>query len=289
MHPLKKNSWFNAEEYPFTENYFNTGHGKLHYVDEGQGDPILWIHGTPTWSFLYRDQIRAFRDQYRCIAPDHLGFGLSDKPKEGKLNPEFHAQQLSNLVNDLDLKNITLVVHDFGGPIGWGMALQNPERIKRIVVLNTWLWSTQEDPAVQKIDRLVNSWLGRFLYYKMNFSSRVLLPQGFHDRKKLTSDLKKHYGFPFSKSADRTGPYHLAQALAGSSDWYEEQKQKLGLLKDVPKMLIWGSHDKFLKKEYLDRWKELIPEATIKEVDAGHFLQEEKPENLNRHIREFIA
>jgi len=110
--------WLDTKEYPFSSNYLETQWGKIHYLDEGKGETILFVHGTPTWSFLYRNYIKELSKNYRCIALDHLGFGLSDKPKNFPGTPQLHSENLKALIDALQLKDITLVVHDFGGPIG---------------------------------------------------------------------------------------------------------------------------------------------------------------------------
>tara|TARA_R110002050_G_scaffold202591_1_gene337777 strand:- start:7882 stop:8367 length:486 start_codon:yes stop_codon:yes gene_type:complete len=136
-------SWVDTTQYPFETKFLRLEAGNMHYVDEGKGEILLFIHGTPTWSFLYRDMIKELSKDYRCIAIDHMGFGLSQKRDSVAATPEWHAQNLSEFINKLDLKDVTLVVHDFGGPIGLAAGIQNSERIKRVVLFNTWLWATE--------------------------------------------------------------------------------------------------------------------------------------------------
>ncbi len=123
--------------YPFTSFYFDLNPYKLHYLDEGEGEALLFLHGNPTWSFYYRSLIRSFRGRYRCIAPDHIGCGFSDKPQDYNYTLETHIDNLEKLVDFLDLKDITLVVHDWGGAIGMGLAVRKPKLIKRLVLFNT--------------------------------------------------------------------------------------------------------------------------------------------------------
>ncbi len=126
-------------EYPFESRFLDTSAGKLHYLDEGPRDapPLLMLHGNPTWSFFYRRLVRALSKDYRCIVPDHLGCGLSDKPEDWIYDLAGHVANLERLVLALDLQHITLVLHDWGGPIGMGVARRHPERIARLVVMNT--------------------------------------------------------------------------------------------------------------------------------------------------------
>lgn len=289
VHSFTRSSWFDAQEYPFQSHFLKVNAGKLHYVDEGQGDPILFLHGTPVWSFLYRNQIKALSKTNRCIAPDHLGFGLSDKPEEWDYRPESHAQNLSKLVEKLDLRNITLVVHDFGGPIGLGFALQHPERIKRVVLMNTWLWETAGNPDAQKVAKILNGGMGRFMYLKLNFSPKVLLKQAFLDKAKLTKTIHHHYTKVFPSSKDRHGLLKIGQALVGESDWYGQQWANMDKLKDKPFLILWGMKDAFIKPDYLNKWEDKLTNFRTVKVDCGHFVQEEAGDLLTREMKKFLA
>ena len=144
-----------GRQYPFAHHFMKTSMGAMHYVDEGEGQPVLCVHGNPSWSFLYREFIKGLSGENRVIAPDHIGFGLSDKPSdENEYSIEAHIQNLEKLVIELDLRDITLVVQDWGGPIGLGMAARHPDRIKALVVLNTFgFYPLHEgmDPEDQKL------------------------------------------------------------------------------------------------------------------------------------------
>lgn len=286
---IKNEKWFDLNMYPFQSNYFKADSGNLHYVDEGEGEPILFVHGTPTWSFLYREQIKKLSKTNRCIALDHIGFGLSDKPRAFKGTPKAHSQNLEGLVKHLDLKDITLVVHDFGGPIGLSFAIRNPERIKRIIVMNTWLWETKTNPDVAKVDRVLKSWLGRFMYLNLNFSPKVLLKQGFSDKSKLPKKVHQHYTNVFPAKNSRYGLLNIGLALANSSDWYQQQWEKLDILKDKPLLLLWGMKDQFIKPSFLEKWKSKLPHARTVEYECGHFLQEEMANEITGEISRFVT
>ena len=144
--------------------YVETPAGRMHYMDEGEGEAVLFVHGTPTWSYEWRHVIRALRGGYRCVAPDHLGFGYSDRPTDFAYTPEAHAAQLERFVAGLALERFTLVVHDFGGPIGLPQALWHAGRVKRLVVMNTWMWSLADDSAIRRPARLLSGASGRWLY-----------------------------------------------------------------------------------------------------------------------------
>ncbi len=223
------------------------------------------------------------------MAIDHLGFGLSDKPADFAGTPARHAQMLAEFVEKLGLEDITLVVHDFGGPIGLGWANQHPDKVKRVVLFNSWLWETKSNPEVQKIDKLINSWLGRFLYLNMNFSPKVLLKKGFADKEKLSKEVHQHYLKPFPNKASRQGPYQLARALAGSSDWYQQQWELLDKLEDKQWLILWGIKDEFLRPEFLQRWQARLPQARVETFDCGHFVQEEAIAPVLKVMEAFLS
>ncbi len=127
-----KFKWLDTDEYPFNSKFITSGEYQQHYIDEGKGEIVLFIHGTPSWSFDYRNVIKKLRNHYRCIAIDHMGFGLSDKPSEYDYSTKAHSLRLENFILEMNLRDITLVVHDFGGPIGLNIAMNHPSRVKKL-------------------------------------------------------------------------------------------------------------------------------------------------------------
>ena len=282
-------NWLDQDLYPFQSHFLELENGKIHYVDEGQGEVLLFVHGTPTWSFLYRDFIQELSKDYRCIAIDHLGFGLSDQqPDSFAGTPQAHAQNLSALVQELDLHDITLVVHDFGGPIGLGAAIENVDRIERIVLFNSWLWSTKENVVAQEIDQLLNSEVGEDLYLNQNFSPVVLLKQAFSDASRLSTEVHEHYIAPFPDPASRASLLKIGKAFTGSSDWYEQQWERLDLLADKNWLILWGTRDPFLDVSFRDRWAKRLPNATVVSFDSGHFVQEETTEEVLQAMQKWL-
>lgn len=251
----------------------------MSYVDEGTGDPLLLVHGTPSWSFEWRHAVRTLASRRRCVAPDHLGFGLSDKPEHADYRPADHAARLAGLVRQLDLRRITLVVHDFGGPIGLDLLRTEPERVARVVVVNTWAWPHGDNPKIRRLSNLVRSWVGRFLYRRLNASPRWLVPASFADRRRLTPAIHRHYLAPFPNAASRTAPWVLGGELAGSDPWYGQLWQARAALADRPLDILWGMSDPAFDTAYLGRWTETFAHARLTTfAGVGHFPQEEAPE-----------
>jgi haloalkane dehalogenase len=286
---LRKENWINSSLYPFASNYIQLESGKMHYIDEGVGETILFIHGTPTWSFLYRNQIKHLSKRFRCIAPDHLGFGLSEKPFDFDGTPESHAKNLEAFVDHLNLKKFTLVVHDFGGPIGLSYAIKHPEKIKNIVLFNTWLWETKSNPGIQKIDKMIRNWLGKFLYLNMNFSPKVLLKKGFYNKKLLAKTIHQHYLNPFPNKDSRLGLLKIAKSLLGSSDWYQALWEQLHKISNKPFLILWGKKDEFITPEFLKKWKQHLHNFQAVEFECGHFVQEEKAKEVSAEMENFIT
>ena len=281
-------TWLDRDLYPFAPYTFETEHGKMCYVDEGTGPPVVLVHGTPTWSFLWRGLIRALASTHRVIAPDHLGFGLSDKPPGAPYRPKDHATRLTALIEHLGLQDVTLVVHDFGGPIGLSYAIQHPENVRALVLYNTWLWSRADDPAMVRASHLLGGSLGKFLYTRFNLSPRVLLPTLFAERSKLTRAVHRHYLRPFPDVHNRYAPAVLAHELTGSSAWFEGLWNRRAVLADKPALLVWGEKDRAFGKQDLRQWQEALPKAeTVLYAEAGHFVQEEVPDS-SAHVASFV-
>lgn len=286
---FQKAAWFDAKAYPFPPKWLQIDGHPMHYIDVGQGPTLLFVHGTPTWSFLYRAQIRALSSQYRCIAVDHIGFGMSAKPSDAPYTPEWHSRNLERLVEYLNIKDITLVVHDFGGPIGLSFASRRPELIQKIVLLNTWLWETASNPAAQKVDRIIRSSLGRLLYLRMNASPKLLLKQAFADKRKLTKAIHRHYTRVFPSKSTRYGLLRLAENLVGASEWFQSQWNQMDKLAEKPFLIVWAMADKFITPAYLQTWEGRLRNIhqTLRLENVGHFVQEEAADTLTAAIAAF--
>lgn len=188
----------------------------------------------------------------------------------------------------MDLHNIILVVHDFGGPIGLAAGIDHPDRIKRVVLFNSWLWENESNDEAQKADRIINSFLGKFIYLNLNFSPKVLLKKGFANKENIPKEIHHQYIKPFPNKNSRWALYRIAQSLVGSSDWHQRQWEQLTVLEDKPWLILWGTVDKFFTPDYLDKWKERLPEAKIVKFPCGHFVQEERTDEAILTMRYFL-
>ena len=277
--------------YPFASRWATLRAGRMHYVDEGSGEPILFVHGTPTWSFEWRHLIRALAPTHRTIAPDHIGFGLSDRPRNFAYTPEAHAENLIEFVERLAPAPFTLVVHDYGGPIGLDLCLRRPELVRRLVLFNTWMWSLEGDRDMERAGRIAGSGLGRFLYRWANLSLRVITPSAYGDRRKLTPEVHRQYLDRFPDRWSREVVlWSLARALLGSSVHYDSLWRQRDKLAGRPALIVWGMKDPAFRPHQLARWREALPAARVVEMDgAGHWPHEEEPERVIAELRAFLA
>ena len=283
-----QHNWLDKNEYPFRSKYFNVNNFRLHYIDEGEGDVILFVHGTPSWSFDYRTAIKKLSTRHRCVAIDHIGFGLSDKPEHYDYATVNHSSTLEKFILAQHLQNITLVVHDFGGPIGLNFALQHPERVTRLVVLNSWMWSSTNDPDFIKFSKILKNPLLPFLYRHLNFSPRFVMPQSFGDHK-LTRKTRVQYTRPFADATQRNGALAFAHSLLNDQDWFEQLWAQRHKIAGKPTLFIWGMKDPVIKPHYLKKFLTGFPVASICELaTSGHFPQEEEPELVAEQIDAFM-
>ncbi|WP_165874916.1 alpha/beta fold hydrolase [Natrarchaeobius oligotrophus] len=287
---MNQPNWLSESAYPFDSQYFESDDGRMHYVDRGAGHPILLVHGTPTWSFLYRNLITTLSRDYRVIAADHLGFGLSEKPDGAGYRPQDHADRLSSFIEYLGLGQFTLVVHDFGGPIGLSYAIDHPEQVSRLVLFNTWLWSLTDDTTIRAADLLLGGLLGRLFYCRYNGSPRILLKYMWGDESPLTDEIHAQYTSPFSSAGDRIALLVLARELIGSSDWYESLWHQRAQITHKPTLVAWGLRDPSFDETYLDRWESELSNATVHRLpDTGHFVPDEAADHVIPLLMEFVT
>jgi haloalkane dehalogenase len=277
--------------WPFTPRHLALRAGTMHYIDEGAGDPIVFVHGTPSWSLEWRHLVRALSGSHRIIAADHLGFGLSERPAGAPYTPEWHAENFAEFIERLGVGPFTLVVHDFGGPIAMPVALNRPDLVKRVVVLNSWMWSFEGDPEMERAGQIAGSSFGRLLYRWANLSLRVLMPGAYGNRRKLTPRVYREYLDRFPDRESRgTVLWALAKSLLGSSAFFDSLWKRRAELASRDALIIWGMKDPALKAHQLDRWRAVFPAARVVQVGfAGHWPQEEEPACVINTMRDFLT
>ncbi|MFZ5478900.1 MAG: alpha/beta fold hydrolase [Myxococcota bacterium] len=278
---LADGGWPDPALYPFEAHWLDVDGGRMHYVDEGEGPVVVLVHGTPSWSFEWRALVRDLARDHRVIAPDHVGFGLSEKPEDWAYTPAAHAANLGRLLDHLAVGDVTLVVHDLGGPIGLGWALDHPDRVARVVVMNTSMWRFEAD--AERFSRVVAGPIGKYLYLQRNFSPRRIVPMAM--AVKPSPDVHRHYYEAFPTPETRMGPWRIGCELAGSAAWFDGLWARRAALADKPALIVWGMADPAFKPHLLSRWQELWPSAPVVKLDGvGHFPQEEAPDRVSSEI-----
>ena len=294
-------SW--RDLYPFRSHFAQIGGHSLHYVDEGpsfedcpsseNGSPpaILFSHGNPTWSFHFRDLIKDLRTEYRTVAVDHVGCGLSDKPAE-MFRLRDRIDHLSALIEQLDLRNITLVAQDWGGAIGLGAALRMPERFDRFVLLNTGAFRPWFFPWRIRVCRMPV--LGRIGVQGANLFALAALRMTMVNREKLTPQVRSGYLSPYDTWAKRTSIYNFVEDIPWSTSHpsyatLAEIEEQLPTLDQHPVQLIWGMRDWCFTPKCLEKFIEVFPAAEVHRIaDAGHWVIEDAGERVVPLVREFI-
>jgi len=284
--------------YPFASHFFERPAGRLHYLDEGQGDPIVMLHGNPTWSFYYRNLVLALRDSQRCIVPDHIGCGLSDKPLETVYDYSLKARigDLEALLDHLQITSkITLILQDWGGMIGMAFAARHPERIKRIIASNTGAFplpQTKRFPLSLWLGR--NTRLGAWLILEKNAFCR-LAARWCVRRNRLSPEVRKMYLTPYDSPEHRIAVLKFVQTipLRASDAGYDivsNTAQALAKFGDVPTLLLWGMKDFVFDRHFLTEWQHHFPQAeTHTWPDCGHYLFEDAPDEVIALVRDFLA
>jgi len=270
---------------------------QYHYVDEGTGDPIVMLHGNPTWSFYFREMIKAFSEKYRMIAPDHIGCGISEKPSPVQYDYTLKSRvdDIEVFLNNLDIhNNITLVVHDWGGMIGLTYALKHLKNIKRIVIMNT---SGFLPPGGKKIP--IRLWLLRHLTF---FAIPAVL--GFNlfswgathmaTSKGLSRDVKNGLKAPYHSWKNRMATLKFVQDIPiftsdAAYNMVKNTDQNLNNLKSIPMLILWGEKDFVFDMDYLAEWRRRFPNAEIHSfADAGHYVLEDATDEVIEKMRVFL-
>ena len=294
MVPVDSNprpDWLSNDLYPFESRFFDSPPDhRMHFVDEGTGEPIVFVHGNPAWSFEFRHLIEGLRSAFRCIAPDHVGFGLSSRSNRREdHHPRSHATRFAALLEHLDLHDLTLFMTDWGGPIGLDYARRQPARVKRIVITNTWCWPVSDDFHFKSFSYLMSSWFAQYLVKRHNVFVRRLMKQAVGDTRVLTPEIMAHYRNAQPSPAARAASAALPGHIVGASDWLGSIWRERAAFTDKPALVLWGFEDMAFRRKELDRWKSELTDFDLHEFeDCGHFLAEEAPERVLPALRAFL-
>lgn len=282
--------------FPFAPHYEEINGFAMHFVDEGGGEPLVLVHGDPSWAYLYRRFIPSLARRWRCVAPDHMGMGKSDAPPEPyPYRLRHHIDNLEALLLRLDLHNVTLVLHDWGGPVGLGVAVRHPQRIKRLVLMNTWAFASWPGAPFPRLVELIRSTRGeKFVLEKNGYVEPALLGTTAHPEN-LTATVMAAYRTPFPTPESRRALLCWSRDIPTGPDdpsYADLQRieQALPQFAAIPVLLIWGMQDPVLTEPVLRMWQRLYPHATTHELeDASHFLQEDAPERIVGWIEQFLV
>lgn len=282
-------TWVDRKEYPFKSKWLSLKAGKMHYIDEGEGKILLFLHGNPVWSYSFRKLVKAFSKKYRCIAIDHIGFGLSDKPPGFSYLPEDHSKNLSEFIELKELKNITIFVNDWGGPIGLNYAVNYPNNIARLVIFNTFMWSVEGDKHYEKFSKFMGGKLGKFLNLKFNFFGNIVIPKAYGDKRRLDKKTKFQLTRHVSTPAERLGVWIFPKEIIGSSEWLNSIWEKRRQIENKPALIIWGMKDIAFRQKELDTFTLFLKNSqTLVLEDVGHYVQDEAGERIITPINEFL-
>jgi haloalkane dehalogenase len=274
-------------DYAFAPNYVEQDGLRMHYLDEGEGDPVLLLHGEPTWAFLYRKLIPPLSVVGRCIAPDYFGFGRSDKPTDrGWYSYDRHTEALTRFVVELELTNLTVVVQDWGGPLGFRLAVENPERVARLVVMNTGIGARAPN----------DDWL-RFQAFVRRVDTEIVAGQLIRLSlvQPTTDEVIAGYDAPFPVPEARIGIVQFPELVATGADHpsgpamlaVREQLRTF----DRPALVLFGDSDPIFSRRAAEVMAELLPNAELDPPveEAGHFLQEDRGAWLGERIARWLS
>ncbi|NOY91847.1 MAG: alpha/beta fold hydrolase [Deltaproteobacteria bacterium] len=268
----------------------------MHYVDEGAPDasPVLFVHGNPTWSFYYRNLIKALSPTHRCVAPDHIGCGKSDKPGDARYGYRFERRvdDLSRLVDSLELEQVSLVAHDWGGMIGMTWAHRHPERVARIALMNTAAFPLPSSKRLPGSLRLTRTPLGSLLVRGFNAFSRGTIR--FGAKTKLAPEVRHGLVAPYDSWDNRIAVLRFVQdiPLSPRDPGYAliaEVAAGLERFSETPFLIAWGEKDFVFDRHFLAEWERRMPSATIQRFpEAGHYLLEDEPVAVVKLIGDFV-
>lgn len=285
QHAGTRPSWVDDDLYPFESHFVELDGHVVHYVDEGSGPILLMLHGNPTWSFVYREVITALRGRFRCIALDYPGFGLSVAALDYGYQPDDHAAVVVAFLDRLELSKLTLVAHDWGGPIGLYAAEQRPDKFERLVLANTWAWPVNGELRAEMASRVMGGPIGRELIRRVNLFVNALIPAG-HRRRKVSQPEMTHYRQALATRERRNACAILPGAIIDSREFLADIEDHLTLLDQLPTLIVWADADVAFGGKDRARLEEKFPDHTTVVVHgAGHFVQSDAADEMSEAIQ----
>jgi len=293
--PIDANAY--RDGYPFRSHFLDRHGLQYHYIDEGSGEAVVMVHGNPTWSYFFRRVIGALSPGYRCIAPDHMGCGLSDKPDESRYDFRLRSRvaDFSALMDHLNLERVTLMGHDWGGMIAMAWAVANADRVARIVVTNTAGFfppGGKGIPLRLRIVRNLSAFARPAVLYGNLFARGAII---MAPRKRLSADARKGLLAPYNSPRNRIATLRFVQDIplvAGDPgfDIVDDVSRNLDRLTEVPMLILWGKHDFVFDVDYYNEWCRRFPAAECHLFeDAGHYLLEDVPETIIDRVTDFLG
>jgi haloalkane dehalogenase len=282
-------AFVSQSEFPFEPTALEVAPGEtLSVVVHGSGPHLVFSHGTPTWSYEYRHLARTLRDRYTVVLIDHLGFGLSSRPRDADYSPEAHAARFAHALELLKVESYHLVAHDFGGIIALDGALRRPEHVRSVTLLNTFAWGFGDGPRTRMLATLAATRLFRFLYRRLNFSF-VIAKSAWGKRRR--ADAFFPYQPLFSRPDDRELVlFALARSMKHSFSFAESIWERRRQLARVPMLILWGVRDSAFPLPALDKLARGFPHAgVVRFEDAGHWPHEEEPERATSTLAAFLG
>ncbi len=285
-------AWVDDDLFPFESRFVEIDGSTVHYLDEGprsgEGPTLLFLHGNPTWSFLFRDVIRDLREDFRCVALDYPGFGLSTPAPGYRYFPEDHADVVTGFVDALGLTDVTLVGQDWGGPIGLTAALRRPDSFGGVVLANTWAWPVNGDLYFEFFSRVAGSLPLRILARRLNLVVNTFLPTGHHKRK-LTAAEMEHYRRPQDTPARRQSGAILPSRITASRAFLADVEAGLPDLAHLPALILWGGADKVFRPKERAGLEAAFPgHETVIVEGAGLYVESDAPEEFAAAVRGWL-
>ncbi len=283
--------------YPFRSHYLKIGGLDYHYLDEGRGEPLVMVHGNPTWSFYFRALVTEFRQEHRVIVPDHIGCGLSAKPDETgySFTLQRRVADLTALLNHLSLpRPVTLVLHDWGGMIGLAWAMDNPDRVARIVLLNTAGFFPPRGRAIPLRLRLIRQGgrLAESMVLGLNLFARAAIHMA--PRRRLPADVRAGLLAPYNSRRNRLATLKFVQDIPLSEKHPSGRivarvDKRLETICSRPTLILWGARDFVFTRDYFDEWRRRLPAVPAYWFgEAGHYILEDIPDKIISYLRQFL-